>query len=48
MEYHEKACRDIEFSADGKLLFVVGKDKDVIFSDVESEKLAGIFESAHE
>lgn len=47
-EVHTKACRDIEFSGDGKSLFSVSKDKNIMISDVESGKLVRFFDEAHE
>ncbi|KAJ8676421.1 hypothetical protein QAD02_012208 [Eretmocerus hayati] len=48
LELHEKACRDIEFSEDGTMLYSTGKDKTIMISDVETEKLIHIFDNAHE
>lgn len=47
LELHTKACRDVEFSEDGKLLFSAAKDKSVMISDVESGKLVRFFDNAH-
>lgn len=47
LELHTKACRDVEFSEDGKLLFSAAKDKTVMISDVESGKLVSFFDNAH-
>lgn len=47
LELHTKACRDIEFSEDGKLLFSVAKDKSIMISDVETGKLVSFFDDAH-
>ncbi|XP_077254702.1 WD repeat-containing protein 55 homolog isoform X1 [Temnothorax americanus] len=48
MELHLKACRDIEFSADGRSLFSTGKDLCIAITDVETEKLIRLYEGAHE
>lgn len=48
IELHEKACRDIEFSEDGNVLFSTGKDKTIMLSDLETEKLIRIYNEAHE
>lgn len=48
MELHLKACRDIEFSEDGQLLFSTGKDLCITITDVETEKLTRLYEEAHE
>lgn len=47
-ELHTKACRDIEFSADGNILFSVSKDQAIMLSDVESGKLVRFYEGAHD
>lgn len=47
LELHTKACRDIEFSEDGRVLFSAAKDKSVMISDVESGKLISFFDNAH-
>lgn len=48
MELHLKACRDIEFSEDGRSLFSTGKDLCITITDVETEKLTRLYEQAHE
>jgi len=48
MELHLKACRDIEFSEDGRSLFSAGKDLCIAITDVETEKLIRLYEKAHE
>lgn len=48
LEVHTKACRDIEFSEDGKLLFSTSKDLSVMISDVGSGKLVRFYENVHE
>lgn len=47
LELHEDACRDLEFSKDGSLLFSVSKDKTIMISDVESGKLKRFYEHSH-
>lgn len=48
IESHLKACRDIEFSEDGLLLFSAGKDLCIAITDVETKKLTRFYEEAHE
>ncbi|XP_072745941.1 WD repeat-containing protein 55 homolog [Anoplolepis gracilipes] len=48
IELHLKACRDIEFSEDGRILFSAGKDLCIGITDVETEKLTRLYEKAHE
>ncbi|XP_048511074.1 WD repeat-containing protein 55 homolog isoform X2 [Athalia rosae] len=48
LELHMKACRDIEFSEDGKTLFSTAKDKSIMLTDVETEKLCRLYENSHE
>ncbi|XP_029174904.1 WD repeat-containing protein 55 homolog isoform X2 [Nylanderia fulva] len=48
IELHLKACRDIEFSEDGRSLFSAGKDLCIGITDVETEMLTRIYEKAHE
>lgn len=48
IELHLKACRDIEFSEDGRTLFSAGKDLCIGVTDVETEMLTRIYEKAHE
>lgn len=48
LELHTKACRDIEFSDDGKILFSTAKDKAIMLTDVETEKLTRLYENSHE
>ncbi|EFN81169.1 WD repeat-containing protein 55 [Harpegnathos saltator] len=48
LELHLKACRDIEFSEDGQMLFSAGKDRCIAITDVNTEKLIRIYEKAHE
>ncbi|XP_011499565.1 PREDICTED: WD repeat-containing protein 55 homolog, partial [Ceratosolen solmsi marchali] len=47
-ELHKKACRDIEFNDEGTILYSVSKDKTIMLSDFETEKLITIFENAHD
>lgn len=48
LELHTKACRDIEFSDDGTILFSTSKDKSIMLSDVETGKLVHFYEKAHD
>lgn len=48
LELHTKACRDIEFGSDGKLLYSIGKDQAIMVTDVQTEKLVRFYEGAHE
>ncbi|EFN68154.1 WD repeat-containing protein 55 [Camponotus floridanus] len=48
IELHLKACRDIEFSEDGQILFSAGKDLCIAITDMETEKLTRLYEKAHE
>ncbi|KAJ8961218.1 hypothetical protein NQ318_008901 [Aromia moschata] len=48
LELHTKACRDIEFSNDGEVLFSVSKDKSIMLSDVNCGKLIRFYEETHE
>ncbi|XP_029664389.1 WD repeat-containing protein 55 homolog [Formica exsecta] len=48
IELHLKACRDIEFSENGQILFSAGKDLCIAITDVETEKLTRLYEKAHE
>lgn len=48
MELHLQACRDIEFSEDGRSLFSTGKDLCIAITDVETEKMVRLYEKAHE
>lgn len=47
-ELHLKACRDIEFDEDGKILFSTAKDKVVMLTDVATGKLIRCYEDCHE
>jgi WD40 repeat protein len=48
LEVHTRACRDIEFSKDGSVLFSTSKDKSIMLSDVDTGKLKHFYENAHE
>ncbi|XP_066157402.1 WD repeat-containing protein 55 homolog [Euwallacea fornicatus] len=48
LELHMKACRDIEFSLDGKLLLSTSKDKSIMISDFDSCKLLRFYENSHD
>ncbi|KAJ9581791.1 hypothetical protein L9F63_003860 [Diploptera punctata] len=48
LELHTKACRDIEFSKDGDILFSSSKDKSIMLTDVNTGKLKNFYDNAHE
>lgn len=48
LEVHTKACRDIEFSEDGNILFSTSKDKSIMLSNVETGGLIRFYEKAHD
>ncbi|XP_034949790.1 WD repeat-containing protein 55 homolog [Chelonus insularis] len=48
IEVHEKACRDLKFNDSGVSLWSVSKDKSIAITDVNTEKLTGIYEKAHD
>lgn len=48
LEMHTKACRDVEFNEDGKVMFSVAKDKSIMLTDVETTKLINFFDDAHD
>ncbi|KAM7363742.1 WD repeat-containing protein 55 homolog [Cochliomyia hominivorax] len=48
IEVHAKACRDVEFSEDGRNILTCSKDKSIMVTDMETEKLKKFYESAHE
>ncbi|XP_015599966.1 WD repeat-containing protein 55 homolog [Cephus cinctus] len=48
LELHLKSCRDIKFSHDGKLLFSTARDKLIMLTDVETEKLLSVYQNSHE
>lgn len=47
-ELHLKACRDIEFDSDGKILFSTAKDKAIMLTDVATGKLIRCYDNCHE
>ncbi|XP_023299450.2 WD repeat-containing protein 55 homolog [Lucilia cuprina] len=48
IEVHAKACRDVEFTQDGRNILTCSKDKSIMVTDMETEKLKKFYESAHE
>ncbi|EDV43251.1 uncharacterized protein Dana_GF18399 [Drosophila ananassae] len=48
IEVHSKACRDVEFTEDGRNLLTCSKDKCVMVTDMETEKLKKLYETAHD
>lgn len=48
LELHTKACRDVEFSEDGNILYSTSKDKSIMISDVETGKLINFYENSHD
>ncbi|XP_055906758.1 WD repeat-containing protein 55 homolog [Eupeodes corollae] len=48
IEVHTKACRDVEFTEDGKFLLTGSKDKSIMITDMETEKLKQFYDEAHE
>ncbi|KAK6637781.1 hypothetical protein RUM44_008203 [Polyplax serrata] len=48
LELHVSACRDIEFSSDGAVLYSCGKDKSIMLTDTETGKLKKFYDNAHE
>ncbi|KAL0273061.1 UNVERIFIED_CONTAM: hypothetical protein PYX00_005826 [Menopon gallinae] len=48
LELHVKACRDIEFSTNGDILYSCGKDKCIMLTDMETGKLRKFYENCHE
>uniref|UniRef100_A0A1A9UN99 WD repeat-containing protein 55 homolog n=1 Tax=Glossina austeni TaxID=7395 RepID=A0A1A9UN99_GLOAU len=48
IEVHAKACRDVQFTEDGCYLLTCSKDKSIMVTDVETEKLKKFYENAHE
>ncbi|KAH8382206.1 hypothetical protein KR009_002352, partial [Drosophila setifemur] len=48
IEVHSKACRDVEFTQDGRYLITCSKDKCVMVTDMETEKLKKLYETAHD
>ncbi|XP_077292681.1 WD repeat-containing protein 55 homolog isoform X2 [Arctopsyche grandis] len=47
-EIHERACRDIEFSEEGSILFSTSKDHNIMLTDTNTGKLKRFYEDAHE
>lgn len=47
-ELHLKACRDIEFDEDGKVLFSTAKDKAIMLTDVVTGRLIRCYENSHD
>ncbi|GAB0094290.1 WD repeat-containing protein 55 homolog [Sergentomyia squamirostris] len=47
-ELHMKACRDVEFSEDGDVLYTTSKDKSIMITDVNTGKLRRFYDEAHE
>lgn len=48
IEIHAKSCRDVEFTDDGRDLLTCSKDKSIMITDMETEKLKKFYESAHD
>ncbi|XP_065359406.1 WD repeat-containing protein 55 homolog [Calliphora vicina] len=48
IEVHAKACRDVEFTQDGRNILTCSKDKSIMVTDMETEKLKKFYESAHD
>nr|CAH7729861.1 unnamed protein product [Callosobruchus chinensis] len=48
LELHTKACRDIEFSHNGDLLFSTSKDKSIMITDMSSKKLLRFYDGSHD
>uniref|UniRef100_A0A034WH98 WD repeat-containing protein 55 homolog n=1 Tax=Bactrocera dorsalis TaxID=27457 RepID=A0A034WH98_BACDO len=48
IEIHAKSCRDVEFTEDGRDLLTCSKDKSIMITDMETEKLKKFYESAHD
>uniref|UniRef100_A0A6B2E9I3 WD repeat-containing protein 55 homolog n=1 Tax=Phlebotomus kandelakii TaxID=1109342 RepID=A0A6B2E9I3_9DIPT len=47
-ELHTKACRDVEFSEDGDVLYSTSKDRSIMLTDVKTGKLKRYYDNAHE
>lgn len=47
-ETHTKACRDVEFSDDGDILYSISKDKGIVLTDVATGKMSRFYDEAHE
>ncbi|XP_037940840.1 WD repeat-containing protein 55 homolog [Teleopsis dalmanni] len=48
IEVHAKSCRDVEFSEDGRNLITCSKDKSIMITDMQTERLKKFYESAHD
>ncbi|XP_075234496.1 WD repeat-containing protein 55 homolog [Lycorma delicatula] len=48
LEVHTKACRAVEYSDDGDLLFSASKDRSIMISDSRTGKLKEFYDKAHE
>ncbi|XP_060517991.1 WD repeat-containing protein 55 homolog [Cylas formicarius] len=48
LELHTKACRDVEFSHDGKTLFSTSKDRSIMLTDVQTGGLIRFYDNSHE
>lgn len=48
IEVHAKSCRDVEFSEDGLKLLSCSKDRSIMITDMETEKLLKYYENAHD
>ncbi|XP_039295381.1 WD repeat-containing protein 55 homolog [Nilaparvata lugens] len=47
IEVHTGACRAVEYSLDGALLFTASKDKSIVVSDSETGQFRHVFDKAH-
>ncbi|CAH1391661.1 unnamed protein product [Nezara viridula] len=47
IEAHTKACRAVEFSDDGTTIYSVGKDKNIVISDLERLDMKMFIDNAH-
>ncbi|XP_014274498.1 WD repeat-containing protein 55 homolog [Halyomorpha halys] len=47
IEAHTKACRAVEFSEDGTTIYSVGKDKNIVISDLETFDMKMYIDNAH-
>lgn len=48
IEVHGKSCRDAEFSIDGYKLLTCSKDRSIMVTEMETEKLLKFYENAHD
>lgn len=48
LEVHTKACRAVEYSDDGELLFSASRDRSIMISDSRTGKLKEFYDKAHE